>query len=573
MENNHLFSFSNDIFEAMENMELRLLEMQMFCDEQNKKRLDLENKNYIKEKEFLKQKQDLELEILKLKKVYIHDMNMKCLKDNFVPPLWIQSNNFEKDDIIAQLKEQNNILRLSIEEKNAYIENCKWKLKEAETTITLLTAERTQIALEADELALRVDQYECALDFGKAPVNKCSSKLDRVKSTYPKNGNSVSSINSVPDTEYDDFSDYETSGNALVRAANFANICALDETLDFKMELDKQSVASGNDILWSAKFPSSWLSTSISSLNKNGSHNSLQNIHDFLDSSDPNINDKFIINQVNHLESSKNDWYPFSSDTDIPSDTSASSPISIFPNISNVKRKRTSDIDSKTVDLFSGNFSKLSMEVLSPMSSNYDIDDGELFLTEVNSKKSGFKEFENISQNQFVVVPQIMHTKKSDIISSDELSSTFPTKSNLIVNNDKNELIADVLGKKFPAFSKDLNLSSNYSEDLNKNIDEIDSVVNLENSAESGIFCSDKSESDIRSSTSSLCRHNSDCLPESSATCKKKLTRNQSDPQFGCQYVKKIKKPLSLQRYEEWLDNGKIGKPPVQISEQQFQPN
>ncbi|XP_047145287.1 uncharacterized protein LOC101235735 isoform X2 [Hydra vulgaris] len=568
MENNHLFSFSNDIFEAMENMELRLLEMQMFCDEQNKKRLDLENKNYIIEKEFLKQKQDLELEILKLKKVYIHDMNIKCLKDNFVPPLWIQNNTFEKDDIIAQLKEQNNILRLSIEEKNAYIENCKWKLKEAETTITLLTAERTQIALEADELALRVDQYECALEFGKVPVNKCSSKLDRVKSSYPKNGNSVSSINSVPDTEYDDFSDYENSGNALVRAANFTNICALDETLDFKMELDKQSIASGNDIFWSAKFPSSWLSTSISSLNKNGSHNSLQNIDDILDSSDPNINDKFTINQVTHLESSKNEWYPFSSDTDIPSDTSASSPISNFPILSNVKRKRTSDIDSKTVDLFSGDFSKLSMEILSPMSSNYDIDYGELFSTEVINKKSGFKEFENISQNQFVVVPQIMHTKKSDIISSDELFSTFPAKSKLIVNNDKNELIADGLGKKFPAFSKDLNLSSNYSEDLNKNIDEIDSVVvKLENSAESGIFCSDKSESDIRSSTSSLCRHNSDCLPESSAICIKKLTRNKSDPQFGCQFVKKNKKPLSLLRYEEWLDSGKIGKPPVQISE------
>ena len=64
----------------MESMELKLIEMQMLYEEQSKKRLDLEKQYNFREEEFVKQRQELQQEILKLKKVYIHDMKMKCLK-------------------------------------------------------------------------------------------------------------------------------------------------------------------------------------------------------------------------------------------------------------------------------------------------------------------------------------------------------------------------------------------------------------------------------------------------------------------------------------------------------------
>ena len=355
--------------------------------------------------------------------------------------------------------------------------------------------------------------------------------------------------------------------------------------------MDKLSVASGSDIPWPVtRLPSlSSLqnSSSITNLHNSSSHNSFLNIHDtaFFHSSNPNIGGKFDFNRTT-VSQTKKEWYPFSSDTDITSDTSASSPGLNSPYMNVSKRKRTSDVSSTHIDLFSDNFSKLSTEVhsVSPICSEYDketYNEGELYSSEtINNNRAGFTDFDAASQNHVVVIPHKLSKKKSEVKGPEESSTNFPLNSNFIVNNDKNELILTtdqhVLSKKFPIFSKGLNLSSNYSEDL-KNLpgNEFDRkesngvAVNLENSAESGIFCSDKSDCDIRSSTSSLCRRNSDCLPESISAVLENhaLTRNQSDPRFGRRYIKKYKKPDSLRRYQEWLDGGKMGKPPVQISE------
>ena len=123
-------------------------------------------------------------------------------------------------------------------EKDGLISSMEWKIKDAEATITVLSADRNRLAVEVDEMALRLEELEYAENLHrhtstKQQVEKMSR--DSSEDEMDSSSDTVTRINSQ-DSFLDSDDDKTESYGSLKRAANFSNINNLDESADFQLE-------------------------------------------------------------------------------------------------------------------------------------------------------------------------------------------------------------------------------------------------------------------------------------------------------------------------------------------------
>ena len=121
-------------------------------------------------------------------------------------------------------------------EKNKTVSALEHQLKDAEATIVVLSSDRNRMAVEVDELALRLEEIEYGRNFHKVESAKCRTDTASFNSyedeamSYSDKHSGIYSRTSYPSEE-------EAEGFLpLKRAANFSNINALDESADFKLE-------------------------------------------------------------------------------------------------------------------------------------------------------------------------------------------------------------------------------------------------------------------------------------------------------------------------------------------------
>jgi len=273
--NGNLFSMScsNEVFEAIEEMELKLEEMQLYCEEQRKEAEKLEHILIERDSKHCQEKDRLHEEIMSLKKKYVEDIKVKCCKEHIKAPAWLCESSLERDEKVNKLESQVSNLMVALMERDSKIKTLEWHLKDAEANVTSLTAERSKLALETDELAMKLEEYEYATQFGQMRTSHHQHMSKRSSSSTDYDGslrNLYSSIQSIPESELENEDEDAVVDNlpGLVRAANFSNICALDESLDFKMEIDKLSCASGStsDSLWTRTPSTQSLQSSVPSL-------------------------------------------------------------------------------------------------------------------------------------------------------------------------------------------------------------------------------------------------------------------------------------------------------------------
>ena len=129
-------------------------------------------------------------------------------------------------------------LDLKLMEKDGMISSMEWKIKDAEATITVLNADRNRLAVEVDEMALRLEELEYAENLRRhASTKQQVETMSRDSYEDEMNGSSdtVTRINSQESFFETDDDETESYGS-LKRAANFSNINTLDESADFQME-------------------------------------------------------------------------------------------------------------------------------------------------------------------------------------------------------------------------------------------------------------------------------------------------------------------------------------------------
>ena len=120
-------------------------------------------------------------------------------------------------------------------EKNKTISSLQHRLKDSEATIAVLTSDRNRMAVEVDELASRLDEFEYGNTFRKVDSASCRTETNRFNSCNDETVH-VSSMNSSAHSRTSHDNDRSGGFVPLKRAANFNNINSLDESADFKLE-------------------------------------------------------------------------------------------------------------------------------------------------------------------------------------------------------------------------------------------------------------------------------------------------------------------------------------------------
>ena len=114
-------------------------------------------------------------------------------------------------------------------ERDRTISSLRHQLKDSQATIAVLTSERSRMAVEVDELALRLEEMEYGNDFSKTDAPRSHGSKDETV-------NSSAIHRTVPRSASIETEQEPTDFISLKRAANFNNINSLDEATDFKQE-------------------------------------------------------------------------------------------------------------------------------------------------------------------------------------------------------------------------------------------------------------------------------------------------------------------------------------------------
>ena len=110
------------------------------------------------------------------------------------------------------------------------------QLKDSEATIVVLTSDRNRMAVEVDELALRLEELEYNNTSRKVDSASCRTETASFNS-YDDETMSFGDRHSRIHSTTSDGSEEGSEGFVpLKRAANFSNINSLDESADFKVE-------------------------------------------------------------------------------------------------------------------------------------------------------------------------------------------------------------------------------------------------------------------------------------------------------------------------------------------------
>eukprot|EP00112_Aurelia_sp_Birch-Aquarium-sp1_P007591 Seg1828.6 transcript_id=Seg1828.6/GoldUCD/mRNA.D3Y31 product="hypothetical protein" protein_id=Seg1828.6/GoldUCD/D3Y31 len=123
-------------------------------------------------------------------------------------------------------------------EKDGVISSMEWKIKDSEATITVLNADRNRLAVEVDEMALRLEEFEYAEDLRRHASAKQQTETisrDSYEDEMMGSSDTVTRLNSQDSYQESDDDETENYGS-LKRAANFSNINALDESADFQIQ-------------------------------------------------------------------------------------------------------------------------------------------------------------------------------------------------------------------------------------------------------------------------------------------------------------------------------------------------
>ena len=121
-------------------------------------------------------------------------------------------------------------------DKSKTISSLEWKVKDCEATIVVLTSDRNRLALEIDDMALRIEEFEYAENFRKKDCERSQSETASFNS-YEEDAMSFSDKPSGLHSRTS-FHSEEGPDNfvPLKRAANFSNINTLDELANFQVK-------------------------------------------------------------------------------------------------------------------------------------------------------------------------------------------------------------------------------------------------------------------------------------------------------------------------------------------------
>ena len=114
-------------------------------------------------------------------------------------------------------------------ERDKTISSLRHQLKDSQATIVVLTSERNRMAMEVDELALRLEKIEYGNDYSKTDAPRCHSSKEEAVNYSTKQ-------RTVPRGTSIEIEEEPTDVISLKRAANFSNINSLNESTDFRQE-------------------------------------------------------------------------------------------------------------------------------------------------------------------------------------------------------------------------------------------------------------------------------------------------------------------------------------------------
>lgn len=121
-------------------------------------------------------------------------------------------------------------LTLDIIEKQKKISSLEHQLKNSDATIVVLTSDRNRMAVEVDELALRLEEIEYGGNFHKDKSDRCHAETASFNS-YEDEAMSCIDKQSSANSRTSYQSEEDSDGFApLKRSSNFSNINALDES-------------------------------------------------------------------------------------------------------------------------------------------------------------------------------------------------------------------------------------------------------------------------------------------------------------------------------------------------------